>query len=96
MTGEEDKTLMLVNPPDVDTAGSLLNVLTVFKDQAINLTDLHSISIPGSGTRRKQFLIEADSGYRSREMSETLRDLGSIGCNPQLLGSWIDNPITTN
>lgn len=95
MTGEEDKTLMLMKVPDDDAAGSLRKALGAFEDQAVNIADLHSISVPGSGKRRKQFLIEADSGFNSLQMQLALRTLGSIGCNADLLGSWVDTAATT-
>ncbi|TAL14220.1 hypothetical protein EPN95_03675 [Patescibacteria group bacterium] len=90
MTGGEDRTLMLMKVPDAGVAGSLRNALGAFDNQGINISDLHSISIPGSGARRKQFLIEADAGFQSQPMVETLKMLGLVGCTAELLGSWVD------
>lgn len=95
MTGEENKTLLLMKVPDVGAAGSLRKALGAFEDQAVNIADLHSISIPGSGMRRKQFLIEADSGFDSERMKEALQSLESIGCKADLLGSWVDTTAST-
>ena len=92
MTGNENKTLMLMNVPNMDVAGSLRNALGAFDDQEVSIADIHSISIPGSGTRSKQFLIEADAGFQSDAMQQTLDALHAVKCITDLLGSWREQP----
>lgn len=90
MTGNENKTLMFVRSPNSDVAGALTEVTRAFSDQEVNLADFHSVSMPGSGTREKQFFIEADAGYMSDSMQRTLEALSKVGCSYDVLGSWVD------
>lgn len=89
-TGDEDKTLMLVRPPD-NNAGALLHLLTPLSEQEINLEDIHNNSAPaapGTVKRIPQFLIEANAGFQSDEMKEVIRKLKAMGAAANILGSW--------
>lgn len=90
MTGNENRTLILIKPPN-DHAGTLLRVLQPFDSEGINLADLHVESSPGSGRRTKQFLIEAESGFETHEMQQVLATLAYSGYTAALLGSWVES-----
>ncbi|MDQ5886015.1 MAG: prephenate dehydratase, partial [Patescibacteria group bacterium] len=83
-----NRTSIIITENDHDSVGTLHDVLTVFKNHAINLSKLDSHTLPGK-IRRYAFYIDYDENYYSNNSQQAVAMIKKIGWSVDILGSYI-------
>ncbi len=84
---DADRTSIIIQEPDNDSAGTLLQALTVFANENINLSKLDSHPLPGK-QRRYAFYIDFDESKDNSAGTKVINELKNLGWEVQLLGSY--------
>ncbi len=87
---EGDKTTALLKTSQ--KAGSLVDALLPFKEQAINISTLHSSFLPNTSFVM-QFFIEFDATMSDERMKKVLTELNAVGADLTILGSYTSKQL---
>ena len=84
---DANRSSIIIQEPDNDTAGTLLKALSVFAQANINLSKLDSHPLPGK-QRRYAFYIDFDESIESDPGKKAIIELKNLGWDVQILGSY--------
>lgn len=71
--------------------GSLVDALLPFKEQEVNISTLHSSFLPNTSFEM-QFFIEFDANMSDISMKKVSAQLGTVGADLTVLGSYTSKP----
>lgn len=81
----DDRSIVLFSLADI--AGALVEALTCFTRQGLNLASIHSRAVPGYPGQYR-FFIEVDAGAKDERCAAALSALGNLTTETRLLGSY--------